>query len=125
MKKLLFLFLLFMYGTNFAKSANWLEGKWKGTGYQIDGKTWSIEFSKETNTLNISYPSLGCSGNWKITKSKGNRAELEETITTGTDKCDQGCKIVVLKISAEEIAVVYYLPAYQKNSIANAVLLKQ
>ena len=107
-----------------AKSAKWLNGKWQGTGYQIDEKTWTIEFSKEGNNLSIVYPSLGCSGNWKIVKATKNRIDLEETITEGTDKCDQGCKIIIFKIDDTQISVVYSLISYQRNAIAYAVLVK-
>jgi hypothetical protein len=127
MKKIILLlvaavgFMTFTY----AKSGNWLDGNWEGTGYQIDGKTWTVEFSKADNTLTIQYPSLGCGGNWKITSSSKNRIDLEETITTGTDKCDQGCKIIIFKIDDQQISVVYSLPSYQKNAIAYAVLIKK
>ncbi len=110
---------------SFAKSSNWLDGKWLGTGYQTDTKTWTVEFSKEGSNLSIAYPSLGCSGNWKIVKATKNRIDLEETITEGTNKCDQGCKIIIFKIDDTQISIIYSLPSYQKEAIAYAVLVKK
>ena len=127
MKKIILLLVIVVgfLTLTYAKSGSWLDGNWEGTGYQIDGKTWTVEFSKADNALTIQYPSLGCSGNWKITASSKNRIDLEETITTGTDKCDQGCKIIIFKIDDQQISVVYSLPSYQKNAIAYAVLIKK
>ena len=127
MKNYILLITLIVSGItgSFAKSSKWMDGKWMGTGYQTDGNTWTVEFSKDGSNLSIVYPSLGCNGNWKIVKASKNRIDLEETITEGTDKCDQGCKIVVFKIDETQISVVYSLPSYQKNAIAYVVLLKQ
>lgn len=110
---------------SFAKSPKWMNGKWLGTGYQTDGSTWKVEFTKDGSNLYIAYPSLGCNGNWKIVKASKSRIDLEETITEGTDKCDQGCKIIVFKVDETQISVVYSLPSYQKNAIGYAVLVKQ
>ncbi len=109
----------------FAKSKNWLDGEWNGTGYQIDGLTWPIELTKQSGFINIQYPSLGCSGNWKIKKSSVKRIELQETILEGADKCDQGCKIVLFKISKNQLSVIYFLPTSQKDAIASLILTKK
>lgn len=119
------LFLVFSITALFAKSDNWLDGEWSGTGYQIDGNTWSVELRKHDNKLTIQYPSLGCGGNWKIVNSSAERIELEETIIEGADICDQGCKIVLFKITENQLSVIYFLPAYQKDAIASLILTKK
>lgn len=118
-------FLLCSITAVFAKSDNWLDGEWNGTGYQIDGKTWTVELAKQADRLTIQYPSLGCGGNWKIIKSSKDRIELEETIVEGAEKCDQGCKIVLFKINENQLSVIYFLPSYQKDAIASLVLTKK
>lgn len=108
-----------------AKTLGWFEGTWVGTGYQVDGQSWTVEFVKEGKTLSISYPSLGCQGNWIVLKATKNRIDIRENITEGTDKCDQGCEIAIFRLDKDQISVVYSLPSFQQHAIATSVLVKR
>lgn len=109
------------------KVPKWLYGYWKGTGYQIDGQTWSIELSMEDGDVSplIRYPSLGCGGKWNISATSKNRLDLSEEITDGKTKCDNGCQITLFKIDDEQIAVVYTLPSFSEDAIAWAVIKRE
>ena len=89
----------------------WLEGKWTGVGYQpVGNSTWEVElnYSMTEEYAEINYPSLKCSGKWKLTFSNNNRAEFIEQITEGTDKCVELSRIVVTKIDDEYIQVSWF-----------------
>lgn len=105
----------------------WLNGKWEGVGYQIDGQTWKVELNKDKDKriIDISYPSLGCSGEWTVVKNEKERVLLKEKITIGADRCDQGVEIVLTKVNDTHVAVTYFLKSYSENAIAHTVLVKQ
>ena len=105
---------------------NWLKGTWKGIGYQTDGQEWETTVdAKNLKNIKVSYASLLCSGNWKITSQTPNQLILQETIKTGVDKCDQNVKIIIDKTdNPNTIKVSYFLPN-QEEKIATADLQKK
>ena len=116
MKKTIFvLILLLSFSWIYAqdnsaqKKINWLEGSWEGKGYQIDGQSWQVDFSHADKKFTISYPSLGCSGWWKITESGKGRIVFIENLTVKSI-CDQGDKVVVTKIDDKNISVAWFIP---------------
>ncbi len=107
-------------------SKNWLKGTWKGIGYQTDGQQWeTVVDAKNLKNIKVSYASLLCSGNWKITSETHNQFVLQETIMLGVDKCDQNVKIVIDKTDNPNIIKVgYFLPNKEKK-VATADLERQ
>jgi hypothetical protein len=106
------------------QSSQWLEGVWKGTGYQkAPEMTWSIKFTAENNTYTIEYPSLRCGGKWTLVEMNDAGATFKETITRGLDKCSNGGDITVEKISDHQISYKYTLPII--GEVASATLSKE
>ena len=127
-------FFLFFIGsawtvdpTGSADKLAWLNGHWEGVGYQIDGKTWKVELRKDKDSKNIkiSYPSLGCSGEWTVVKNEKERILLKEKIIEGANRCDQGVDVVLTKVNDTHIAITYFLKSYSENAIAHTLLIKQ
>lgn len=105
---------------------SWIDGTWRGIGYQIDGATWDVLFTKdEKGELSISYPTLSCVGVWKIVSTEENRIVLKEEITTVGSTCDQGTIVILNKVTPKHIAVSYFLPTDQERVIAYSTLTKQ
>lgn len=116
-----------------------LTGNWTGKGKQTDGQTWDIDLTFEKNDkINISYPSLGCSGNWTYEASivfnpstgklvhDHDNSFYRETIVIGTDKCDQNGEIHLKQIDKKSLKLTYYLRSYDpKNPIAEGTVYKQ
>ncbi len=89
---------------------NWLNGDWSGKGFQpLDKQTWEVEFShnSEKNRLNITYPSLKCSGLWELEFSDEQTAIFKEVITTGKTNCISGSKVIVKRIDESNISVYW------------------
>lgn len=105
------------------KSIKWLDGTWFGTGHQpIDDSRWSVVLEYEAGKLAISYPSLECSGNWKLVKAKKGYAEFVEDITKGENKCNDGVKVIVTRVDERFVSVAYFLPDIVDGVAASAVL---
>ena len=107
------------------KPVSWLEGKWKGTGYQAPTQSdWSIvlDYDKESKSFQISYPSLNCSGRWELVKKKKGYAEFVEVIQEGLENCDNNVKVVVTQIDERFVSVAYFLPEIFDGVVASAVL---
>lgn len=60
-----------------------------GVGFQKDIKEyWAINVQINSQSdIDVSYPSLGCSGKWVFIKEDKNLTILKEIITFGADKC--------------------------------------
>jgi hypothetical protein len=107
------------------KKISWLEGTWEGSGFQIDNQSWSVSFTHAEKKFTISYPSLACTGWWKISESSKSRVIFIENITVNNG-CDQGDKVVVTRIDDKNIGVAWFVPAmYGDKAIAFAVLYKK
>ena len=106
------------------KKISWLEGTWEGTGYQIDKQTWIVSFTHAEKKFTVSYPSLGCSGWWKLEKAEKTRLLFTENITVNNG-CDQGAKVIVSRIDDKNISVSWFIPAmFGDQAIAYTVLYK-
>jgi len=80
------------------KKTEWINGIWRGTGFQLNNSSsWSIRFEAiaNTNTYKIDYGSLSCGGKWELQKIEKNRAVFIERITDGKDKCINGNTIII------------------------------
>lgn len=112
--------------SSYAQAPKWLQGKWQGTGDQIDGMRWAVKLdATNLGEIKIEYPDLSCGGNWKTENTKGKTANLVEELTFGLDKCDQGVEMVVKKLSKSKIKVTYFLKSYSPDAIATAILNRE
>ncbi|WP_299245186.1 hypothetical protein [uncultured Aquimarina sp.] len=98
---------------SYSKNKNWLEGKWTGIAFQIDlteDNQWTIELEIDIKkeTYNISYPSLNCSGNWKLTKYSKDQATFEEIIKNNTSVCIERGIVILSKIDNERVLYSYF-----------------
>src|SRR5215212_5788544 len=60
----------------------WLRGEWSGTGYQSDtDTTWAMKLTAKGRSYSVEYPSLECSGSWRLLSLSRARAVFRETIT--------------------------------------------
>jgi hypothetical protein len=87
------------------KSRAWLNGSWEGTGYQMDtNTTWTMSFRARGKRYLIEYPSLNCSGTWRLVKVNSRRAIFRERITVGRESCvDQGV-VTIERLNGRQIA---------------------
>lgn len=95
------------------KKNSWLDGNWMGIGYQIDIKEdnkWLIqlEIDADKRIYNITYPSLNCSGKWKLIKYSNDQATFEEVIENNTINCIDKGTIILSKIDTERIIFAYF-----------------
>jgi hypothetical protein len=83
----------------------WLQGKWEGTGHQIDTNTmWTMRLTVRGGRYEIEYPSLNCSGRWRRLSLNSRVAVFRERITTGRSECvDQG-RVVIERLNGRQIA---------------------
>ncbi|WP_299438363.1 hypothetical protein [uncultured Aquimarina sp.] len=102
-----------IHNKSYSKNKNWLEGTWTGIAFQIDlseDNQWTIELDIdiEKETYNISYPSLNCSGNWKLIKYSEDQATFMEVIKNNTSVCIEHGIIILSKIDNERVLYSYF-----------------
>lgn len=58
-----------------------------GVGWQADGNHWSIDVVLTPGGAQIAYPSLGCTGSWKLIAATDQELTYAESITDGQRDC--------------------------------------
>lgn len=87
------------------KSRAWLNGSWEGTGYQMDtDTTWSMSFKARGKRYTIEYPSLKCSGTWRLVSVNSRRAIFRERITVGRESCVDRGVVTIERLNGGQIA---------------------
>jgi hypothetical protein len=87
------------------KSRAWLNGSWEGTGYQMDtDTTWTMSFRARGRRYTIEYPSLKCSGTWRLVSVNSRRAIFRERITVGRESCVDRGVVTIEKLNGSQIA---------------------
>ena len=87
---------------------NWLNGTWEGTGYQIDAdETWSMVLRVSGNKFVIEYPSLECSGVWRMLDFDSRSARFKEKITVGVSECANGGHVTIERLSRRQVTFRY------------------
>ena len=87
----------------------WISGRWEGDGYQIDcgpDNHWKIDLiiNQKKQIFSIRYPSLDCSGNWKLVKLTNDVAVFEELISRDPkSNCLAESKIILTRIDSSHI----------------------
>jgi uncharacterized protein YprB with RNaseH-like and TPR domain len=121
--------LLVISSSLFAQEVpRWLHGSWEGVGYQSPtNSAWQIELTYDAvnKSFAINYPSLECSGGWKLLEAKANRLVFVEIITDGLDKCDNNVKVIVNYVDEDYISVAYFLPRQIDNVVAYSVMKRK
>lgn len=90
-----------------AFSQNWLYGKWEGTGKERDGNTWSMEFQASKGKFRVKYPSLKCSGEWKLISYRRYQARFRENITFNRVDCEPTGNVTIKRISGNQLLFNY------------------
>lgn len=88
----------------------WMVGEWKGVGLQLNiRQTWMMELKVENKKqFEIRYPTLECTGVWKLKTATHSNAEFIEMITYGNDRCTNGGKIIITKIDQNHLSFSYF-----------------
>lgn len=111
MKKILFVFLIFSNIIFSQVNQEIVKNRvWEGVGYQQDiNESWSIKLTQEQDSIfTIQYPSLNCSGNWKIKYPAGSTIILQEEITIGKDICIPSSNVFLTFVPDEKLLSVIY-----------------
>lgn len=124
-------FLLVMLGlgtTQAQKSVDWFQGAWRGVGFQPEDKQyWDmyVKYDESTRMYLVSYSSLGCTGEWRLTKSGKNKAEFIEVLTNDNGgSCNNLNEIIITPIDEKRVAVAFFIPEYSESVLAFTVLEK-
>ncbi len=100
----------------------WLRGTWEGVGYQIDtDSTWLMKLMRKENRYIIEYPSLNCSGRWRLLSANRNVARFREELTAGREQCTDGGTVILQRLSGRQIAYRYYIRG-ARDVTASAIL---
>lgn len=100
----------------------WLRGEWAGTGYQTDSEsTWAMVLSFGRGRYAVEYPSLGCTGRWRLLQVSRARAVFRETITQGAEKCSPRGRVVIERLNARQLGYRYSYRG-SKDFVASAIL---
>jgi len=86
----------------------WLSGTWEGTGYQIDAdEKWTMLLRVRGNKFVIEYPSLKCSGVWRLLDFDSRGARFKEKITVGVSDCANNGNVTIERLNRKQIAFRY------------------
>ncbi|HEX8282710.1 MAG TPA: hypothetical protein VF588_05120 [Pyrinomonadaceae bacterium] len=100
----------------------WPGGEWEGKGYQTDSdSTWAMRLTAKGGDYTVEYPSLGCSGRWRLLSLSSRRAIFRETITSGVERCAQGGRVVLQRLNARQLGY-WFSQAGSKDYSASAIL---
>ena len=100
----------------------WLRGVWEGKGYQTDtDDTWAMKLTVKGRRYTVEYPSLECGGRWRLLSLSSRRAVFRETITSGTERCTQGGRVVIQRLNTRQLGY-WFSEAGSNDYTASAVL---
>jgi len=117
-KFLLFIVLFITISTEFGcatfhktplSNLYWLQGEWRGVGLYLDfPQSWTVILDVENDQFGVRYPTMECSGEWKILHHNRHRATFIEVIWQGRDNCTNNGKIIVTYIDQYHISYSYF-----------------
>jgi hypothetical protein len=104
-----FVFLIATTTVSQAQSkGTWLTGTWEGTGYQMDNnQTWTMSLRVRGSSFSIEYPSLNCSGVWRLLDMDSRGARFREKITVNVSECADGGTVTIERLNRRQIAFRY------------------
>ncbi len=111
------------------RKTKWLDGTWTGTGFQPDATndTWQIILTHDASKKfsQIDYPDFPCSGYWELIDANRHKAEFNEKLTEGKDRCQDSGKIIITKINDNFVTISYFYPEFTKKVVAFSTLEKE
>lgn len=123
---LLLILSLLAIHTSAQSLPGWLRGSWAGTGYQTDtNTTWTMRLDVGETKAAVSYPSLGCSGHWRLLgRDKKNQLDFEERITSDKTPpaCANGEYVRVHYRTNSQILIEFMHPWSPDNIVATVIL---
>lgn len=123
--RILFVILAFAAVSAAQTRDNWITGVWEGTGYQIDSEnTWTMRLTASDRGYTIEYPSLKCSGVWRIVSLDDRKASFVERISTGKQNCQDDGNVVIERLGPDQIAFRYSYPNSTEVT-ASAILARR
>lgn len=91
-----------------ALSQRWLSGTWEGKGYQTNSdQTWTAELTVQRKKFLIKYPSLECSGEWKLIGFNKFRARFRENIKVNQEACEPIGDVILQRLNNNQILFLY------------------
>lgn len=90
-----------------AFSQSWLYGKWKGTGKERDGETWSMQFQASKGKFRVKYPSLKCSGEWRLVSFNKYQAHFRENIKLNREACEPTGNVTIKRLNGNRLLFNY------------------
>lgn len=124
MFKSLFTISFILSFSQIAFSQQWLYGKWTGIGREtFDGKTWSMKLTAQKGKFLIKYPSLKCSGEWKLKSFNQTEARFRETIKINRRACEPEGNVVIQRLKNNRILFIYSYLGETKTA-SKAILRK-
>jgi hypothetical protein len=117
--------LLLSAGAAFGQTRGaWLRGVWEGTGYQTDtNSTWGMRLTVNGKKYEVTYPSLECSGRWRLLSLSSRRAVFRETITRGTERCAQRGRVRIERLNSRQLGY-WFSQAGASEYTASGILNK-
>jgi len=93
--------------------ANWIDGVWKGIGYQQEGLAWTIKFTANEgqNEFLIEYPSLnGSSGIWTLLNKEpaAGRYTFDESILNQDGNTFDNGRVIITKVNDNYMSFSYF-----------------
>ena len=105
-----------------SSETRWLRGSWEGVGYQMDTETtWPMKLVRKGNRYSVEYPSLTCSGRWRLLSASRNLVRFREEITVGREHCTDRGTVIIQRLSRRQIAYRYYIRG-ARDVTASAIL---
>lgn len=99
-------FVLFF--SQIAFSQQWIYGKWEGQGRETsDGFSWTIELHAQRGKFLIKYPSLKCSGEWKLVSFNKTTARFRENIKFNRKACEPTGNVTIKRLKGNQLLFNY------------------
>jgi hypothetical protein len=122
MRKISIVFSLILCSATLAFSQSWLNGVWEGKAFQTNSdQTWEMRLSARRGKFLIEYPSLNCSGEWKLIKVGRNTAQFRETIKDNTEDCEPTGNVYIRKLNNNQLMYSYSYIG-KRERVASAIL---
>ena len=91
-----------------ALSQQWIYGKWEGQGRETsDGLTWTMELHAQRGKFIIKYPSLKCSGEWKLVGFNKTTARFRENIKFNRTACEPTGNVTIKRLKGNQLLFNY------------------
>ena len=108
MYKLIVIIILVLCCSQLGLSQRWISGNWEGKGYQTDAdEFWSMKFQAHKGKFNIEYPSLNCSGEWKLIGFNDNKARFKENIRVNKENCEPTGNVIIQRLNSKQLLFIY------------------